>query len=295
MSVKFVGLQDFDWRDYEAPSVFDCAGFTHLNSYKVKRVLVAAGHGLAQILGETEDGCLNAPFSAPYAMPLRALGKHHDYRSFAAAVVDASQGHIELTPAPAFHTDADAWTDALDRLELRRIDNFNYHLTTADITSGQLNMSKMACRNLKRALSVGFELRMTHDAPAVYDFLAEHHRALGYRMAMSRQAVCDTAAVVPVDFFEVMLGGERVAAAIYYRVAPDIVQLINWGDALAMRQHRTSSFLAHAIFAHYAADGHTRIIDLGPASTDGIRNESLITFKLGLGAIETVKPTYRPL
>lgn len=291
MSVELIDIEHFDWRGYNTPSVFDSEAFIRLNAAKVRRVVVAEGDGLAQILGETDGGIFRAPFSAPFSMPLR--GENADYRAFAQQLFAACRGRLELTPAPVFHRDVPAWTAALDSLPLVRTDDFNYHIPVERLAETQAYMSKMARRNLRRAMSVGFELRMTRDIEGVYGFLAEHHRALGYHMAMTCQGVCDTAAILPVDFFEVMLDCRRAAAAIFYRVAPGIVQLINWGDALDLRGYRTSSFMAHAIFAYYAALGDINIIDLGPASTDGVRNEPLIAFKLGLGAVETCKPTYR--
>ena len=83
-----------------------------------------------------------------------------------------------------------------------------------------------------------------------------------------------------------------MAAAMIYHVAHEIVQVIYWGDLPQARHARAMNHLAWRIFGWYAHNRpDIRIIDIGPASSDGIRNEGLCQFKLSLGCVETIRPT----
>lgn len=283
---KIIGLREYG-EEYAPRTVFDRADFASLNEYRAREVRVVAEGGAAIVLGRGEDRLWHAPFSAPYALP----AGDGDLHALAAALIPYAAEGLVLTPAPVFYPGAREWCEVLDILDAERIEDVNYHYPLERLADEEAFMSRMARRNLHKALREDFMLQPSEDIHTVYAFIAEHHRRLGYRMAMTEEAVLETAAILPVDFFEIRHGDRLAGAAIYYRVCDGIAQLINWGDDPDLRTLRTSSFMAHAIFTHYAEEGlHT--VDLGPASTRGVRNEGLIAFKLSLGAVETVKPTF---
>lgn len=281
-----ISLREYG-EEYTPLTVFDRADFASLNAHRVQEVRVVAEGGAAIVLGRREDGVWHAPFSAPYALP----AGDGDLRALAAALLPYAAEGLELTPPPVFYPRAREWRDALEVLDSEIIRDVNYHYPLSRLRDEEAYMSQMARRNLHKASRAGFELHRSEDIRTVYAFIAEHHRRLGYHMAMSEEAVLETAAILPVDLFEIIHEGCLAGAAIFYRVCDGIAQLINWGDDLDLRPLRTSSFMAHSIFTYYAGEGfHT--VDLGPASVRGVRNEGLIAFKRSLGAVETVKCTF---
>lgn len=286
-TVKEISLDEYQ-RCFEPPTVFDSAAFIRLNAHKVSRVAVVSGHGLALPIGyDADSGLWRAPFSAPFAMPAGG----GDYAAFAHDLLSFCEGRVQLVTPPPFHVGVPEWINVLDNEELTRVDNYSYHYPLERLDSMKSYMSTNMRRNYNSAMRQGFSLRLTNDVDAVYNFIANHHKQLGYHMAMTLQQVRDTTQVADIDFFECVLDGQVVGAAFFYHVAPGVTQLINWGDALDMRDKHITAFLLYSIFEHYRSRG-ILIVDLGPASVDGVKNEGLVRFKLSAGCIETVKPTF---
>lgn len=281
--------------NFSPATVFDTAAFAVHNATKVEAVRVIEAGNLAQVVGIAADGTLRAPFSAPYAQPAVRKGTEPadaDYSLLAGKLLAAASGGLRLVlPPPIYDIHEGRWQSVLENAGLQRVDDLNFHIRLDGIANFDSRLTGAAPRNMRRALKAGFEL-VCHAAPRdVYRFIAAHHASLGYHMAMSEEDVLSTAPVAHTEFFDIMLDGQRVGAAIFDVVAPGIAQLINWGDALTHRNLRTSSFMARAIAEHYTRRGFTAL-DLGPASTDGIPNTGLVRFKTSLGAIQTHKHTF---
>lgn len=109
---------------------------------------------------------------------------------------------------------------------------------------------------------------------------------------MSLDDVEATAALVGADFFVVTHGGEDVAGAMMYPTASGVMQLIYWGDIPGYGELRPMNLLAYHIYEHYRAAG-VRVLDLGPATEDGVPNYGLCVFKESLGALPSLKYTFR--
>lgn len=282
-----ISIEDYQ-QTFVPRTVFDSAPFLRLNAGKVAEVAVVAAHGLALALGsDAETHMWKAPFSAPFAMPAGA----GDYDAFAREIVGFADGNLQIVVPPPFHADAERWIEALDNQGLVREDNYNYHYPLERLDNPKSFMSKDVKRNYNHALRQGFMLQLASDGTRAYDFIADHHRKLGYRMAMTSEQVLATTQVADIDFFECRLDDQLVGAAIFYHVAPGVVQLINWGDELSMRNKHITNYIAFRAFEHYREIG-MKVVDLGPASVDGIKNEGLVRFKLAIGCVETLKPTF---
>lgn len=268
-------------------TVFDSVDFALLNAGKVQELAFLAGRGMGVIVGRRQGQDLwRAPFSAPYAS-VAGIG---DAQAFARELLNFCNGHLQMTLPPEYR-DNTAFANALEDCGLRRVDDFNFHLPAADFQRYMQIISRQRLRYTRKVLSMPFTFEQTDDISLFYSVLSEHHHGLGYHIAMTEDEIRATTAVVPTDFFVARYQGEVAGVAMMDRVSDDVIQMIHWCDALNFRHLRPTTYIAYNIFRHYATDGRTRIIDLGPASTDGIPNTGLVDFKLSLGTIQTLKPT----
>lgn len=274
-------------------TVYDSADFalTISAAYGTEYILATDDNGntVGMVWGKDVDGTWASPFSAPYALcsmsqadmpvPLQTL------RAIAGYVDANAHGRWRMVLPPEFYapTLIRALIDAFGALGHELFCDRNYaHPALARMTSAAL-------RNLRKAERHGsFALVTDADAEAVYDLIAEHHRHLGYRMAMTRDQVLATARAIPMDFFMVMDGEVPAAAAYYQHTAPHIVQMINWGDTAEARPLRVTNWMDRAISLHYASLGISTI-DLGPGTHHGISNEGLERFKTSLGCSVSLK------
>lgn len=287
MALKEVSLTEYGQLFPNPPTCFDTAKFAEINAMRAEEVRCLTGHGLGIIIGRKNDGVWHAPFSAPYA----SVSGDGDHNRFASDLIEATEGRLMLTlPPPIYGSKAAG--EAFLPLAKSVTEDYNYHYDLRNYPDYEAHLSPMARRNFHKAMKTAFTLEKTDDISGVYGLIAEHHKALGYRMAMTEADIRRTTEAVEMDFFKINLGDTLAGAAIYYRTAPGTKQLINWGDNLDLRHLRVMQFMAYSIFGFYHENGfHT--IDMGPASTDGVKNEGLISFKLSLGCVETKKLTLR--
>lgn len=292
-------LREVSYEEYavlfcdSAPTVFDRPDFIALNAPRMHRVAYLTGYGMGIALGHPAPGARwRSPFSAPYAT---VCGKG-DADAFVDALMRwVAPAGIELVCPPPIYNKTDeydvtAWLEAIRRrgtvTELSR----NYHFCLDNFADHLQLMTPWARNNLKRAMRKGFAMETTDDIGLVYNFIADHHRQLGYVMAMSEENVRRTAAILPVDFFRVTLDGRTVGAAIYYHSAPGIAQLINCGDDLMLRKLNTMTFITRAILSYYHARGF-HYVDLGPVMLNGAINQGLDSFKRSMGFTPSDKST----
>jgi hypothetical protein len=268
-----------------APTAFDSADFAQLNAPLAEQVQCLSNGELGIIMGLRNEMWL-APFSAPYA----SVCGDGDMAAFADSLLAHFSNRCRFILPPPIYG-CSKWQQTLVNRATSIVTDFNYHYDLNLFGEFEKHLDSAARRNFNRAIKVGFSLEKTNDIETAYEVMAQHHRQLGYHMAMPLNRVIATSKIIDTDFFFVRLNEEIAAAAMYDHSAPGIVQLINWGDDLNLRHLRTMNFMAYAIFRYYAERGDIHTIDLGPASTDGIKNEGLVRFKLALGCIETPKLT----
>lgn len=274
-------------------TVYDSADFTRTVTAACGAIYIlasdASGNTIGMVWGKCEDGTWISPFSAPYAL---CSMSHADMAASTQALnaiaqyVDTeTRGKWRMVLPPEFYapTLIRNTTEAFIAFGYEPFCDRNYaHPTRAQMTSA-------ARRNLHKAeLHGSFALVTNADAGAVYDLIAEHHRQLGYQMAMTRNQVLATARAIPMDFFMVTDGDIPAAAAYYQHTAPHIVQMINWGDTTQARPLRVTNWMDNAISLHYESLGIS-IIDLGPGTHNGIPNEGLERFKTSLGCTISLK------
>ena len=289
MELRQLSLEEFGELFPRQFCVYDTPRFCALNATKAEDVgafTLFDDHGqalLGQVFG-LRGGIWRAPYSAPYSFPSgNAIDRIPDFYS----LLKEKLGPIHLSFPPQAYLPCEA--PAIGQ----RTDEANFHYPIERFADYELYLSRSGRYSHHRALKHDFRFEKTDDIARAYGIIAENRRAMGYPLAMSLEQVVETVQLVKADFFVLSLDEHDLASAMIYHVRPGVVQVIYWGDLPEARQYRAMNHLAYRVFLWYAENQpDVKIVDIGPASTDGIRNEGLCQFKLSIGCIETPKPIY---
>ena len=287
--IREIPTDEFDslFGDAATPVVFGSAQFNELNRHKAEKIKAMALFEdetavCGQIFG-LKDGEWRAPFSAPFSAPsLNGATDPADFYNH----IKARLERVRLVwPAPFYPAPPCP-------VGSKVVEEYNYHYPLERFSHFEDHLSRSGRYNHHRALKHDFEFIKTDDIRRAYDIIAANRRAMGYPLAMTLAQVSDTVRIVPADFFLLRLNGEDIASAMLFHTAKGIAQVIYWGDLPAGRPARAMNHLAWRVFGWYASNRpDVSIIDIGPASSDGILNKGLADFKLSLGCVETRKPT----
>lgn len=272
--------------------VYNSSEFNRLNSAKVDEVrafvLEDECRGIigGQILGRRDKEWF-APFSAPFScLETKENSDDTVVEEFYRLLNEHLSAPVKLVWPPAIYG-AKKYPN-----RGKIIEDYNYHYPLQRYADYESYLSRAGRYNHHRALKHSFEFFKTDDIERAYSVIAANRMAMGYPLAMSLEQVRQTIKIVPSDFFLMTLEGNDIAAAMIYNCAPGIMQVIYWGDLPEGRPARAMNHLAWKVFGWYAENREDiDIVDIGPASSDGIRNEGLIQFKLSIGCVESIKPT----
>ncbi len=141
----------------------------------------------------------------------------------------------------------------------------------------------------RKALRIPFRVELLdrnreEDVERVYGIIAANRAHKGYPLRMSLDDVKRTAEVARAEFIAMSLEGRDVAAALVYRVAPGIMQVVYWGDAPGWEELYPMHRFAPEVF-HICRGLGAGILDIGPSSEDGIPSEGLCFFKESIGCL----------
>ncbi len=248
---------------------------------------------LGVLAGEC-DGSMRVPFSAPFGEVLyRRPQTLETCMDLAHALKNTIPAGMQLTLAPDFYDPL-----MLPRLkgalgivatEMYHDYNYSYPLTRySDFVSG---LAPAARNHYNRACRAGFSFTADAHPARVYEVIRRNRAWRGYPLAMSFEALCETAAVVGIDWHLLSLGDADVASAVVYRLNPQVAQVIYWGDVEGYGGERPMNLLARCVADHYRALGF-ETLDIGPSSVRGVPDTGLCTFKESLGCDLTFKPTF---
>lgn len=287
--IDVVSPEEFGKIFPQTPTVFDSAAFAMLNASKASEVegfVLRDSSGLpvsGQILG-LRDGVWRAPFSAPFSVLSGDVSRADEFYT---AVAERLKMPLRLVWAPdCYGFEAPHEVNGVEVIAVEA----NFHYPLAQFESFKDHLSRSARYNHNYAMRQPFAFFHTDDAPRAYDIIQRNRRAMGYPLAMSLDDVLQTIKIIPADFFILQHDGSDAAAAMVFHVAPHIVQLIYWGDLPEVRQSKAMNHLAYRVIEWYAINCvDIDILDVGPASTMGVRNEGLCEFKRSIGCIETPK------
>lgn len=294
MEISEISLSEFDGAFsgiyVSGSSAYTTGRFNLLNKSKAEDVkaLVLFGSNGEPVAGQIfglRNGLWRAPFSAPFSSITLAVECSVNANEFYREATSYLQGPIRLVwPAPIYPAPLPPDGEKI-------ADDYNYHYPLERFGEYEKYLSRSGRYNHHRALKHSFDFFRTNDVGRAYHIIAENRQSMGYPLAMSLEQVLDTVKIIDADFFIMTLDGKDVAAAMLYHSAPGIVQVIYWGDLPSARYARAMNHLAWRVFGWYASNRpDIRIIDIGPASTDGVRNEGLCQFKLSIGCVETLRP-----
>ncbi len=271
--------------------VYNSVGFTALNETKVAqvhRLVITANKPLLGLTVGERCCTFSAPFSAPFSC--FDFNREHGAGVMieAASLLRDNFPGLRLTLPPCIYAPSMtsrtllAFLAAGARLECM---DWNYYLDLqADFESG---MTSAARNKLRQALRLGLRL-VRVDAPRAYEVIRRNRQLKGYDLAMSlEQVLATTSDAVKADFFVLCADNSDVAAAMVYHAAPQIAQLIYWGDDACPN---AMNLLACEVFLYYKGKGF-KMLDIGPSGGKGYPNVGLSDFKDSIGCLTIPKPT----
>jgi hypothetical protein len=308
MEVLEVGAAEFAGVVQAPYHVFGSAAFNDLNKNRAEEVfflLFREGKFRLGLVGGRREQVFYSPYSAPFggfsyvSENIRIQYIEAAVRSFVDWAKKQHFSSVSMTlPPPIYNVSFNAkQVNCLWRLgfKLAQTDlNYSFDLEGFDDRYIE-NIWYNARKNLKIALGAGLQFRTcTHsdDRQLAYEIIRKNRESRGFPLRMSWQQVEETTALIPADFFMVNeASGNPIASAIVFHVAPDMVQVIYWGDLHEYGKLKTMNFLSYSVFKHYSSLGITTV-DLGTSTEDSVPNYGLAEFKEGIGCSVDPKFTF---
>lgn len=257
------------------------------------------------ILGLT-DGEARSPFSAPFGGLLltrrQSAGAVEDMYTLAAAFARERGMAMRVTLPPPFF-DGDLYTKSANVLQrLSGGDStveINYHVDLRGVGDPEELYSRSAREKLRQARAQECHFDPLEVTPGnlarVYDVIHRNRMHRGFPHRMTLPQIEATSAVVPMDLFMVTVDGNPAAAAQVHRIAPEIAQVVYWGDLPEAQQARPMNLLPLEIYRYYLQHTSVRILDIGHSTDGGIINRGLCDYKESVGCSATPKVTFRVL
>ena len=307
MEVFSIGPEEYAAElDRYAPHVYNRVAFNLHNRSKADNVrfLVLADSKVrfGLIAGE-RDGRLLSPFSAPFG-GLTWRGRQSVEHLFAASealkrYASTTGKSISITLPPAIYSPSlvAGQTAAFGKVGRVNQPDLNYHVSL-DFQPGNAvskltgpssrNSRKVAMRRPHRLLIAGpADMEM---ARRVYEVIRANHEALNHPLRMSFEEVMATAPITGSHFLLMQQAGEDVAAAVINNSAPEIAQIIYWGDHPHARIHHPMNLFATEVMEWARTQGF-RLMDIGPSSEHGVPSPGLCRFKESIGCELSLKHT----
>lgn len=293
-------------RDYpHTLHVFNTVAFSTLNEDKCDELRFLDFKDHKPRMGITlglRGGLLCSPFSAPFggfvfADPTTSLETVDKAVKSLVRYADLHRLSIRITLPPSFYDSQLIAKQSFCLLAngFRQLYcDVNYHFDLRAFDDYTSILWRNARKNLQRAKSEPFVFKKAEsrdDIIAAYTTILQNRQAKGYPLKMSLDDVLQTIEVVPADFFNLSMNSANVAAAQVFHVAPDVVQVIYWGDVPGFENYRPMNGLAAKIVDYYKRAG-LRCVDVGPSSEFGVPSVGLCNFKESIGCRVEGKYTF---
>jgi hypothetical protein len=279
--------------------VFASANFNELNESKVEKVFYLlfkdSKYRMGLVVGKT-DTIVASPFSAPFGgltplfndIKLQSIEESVDCLITWAKEKGFTKIKITLPPPIYFESYLAKVVNVFYRKSFITSQiELNYHYDLNKFSETYANsIWRNARKNLNQALAN--DLYFTNcdtdvQKEEAYQVIQHNRTVRGVPFRMSWQQVVQTTEIVLADFFLVaMADGKSIAAAIVFKVAPKVVQVIYWGDLPEFSNLKTMNFLSFKIFEFYKNEGY-RFIDIGYSTVDSMPNYGLCEFKESIG------------
>ncbi len=286
---------------------FNSAEFASLNEGKAARMsFLAIGDKKTKLwlTAGLRDGEWRSPFSAPYGgwmgIPDVSQRAMCDAASDLRMWAEERGEPLRITLPPLVY-DATFLTKSLYALEREgrvALIQPDYYFRIADFSDYAARISHSARKNLANAMRRAFLFEAFSNAEnealtRAYAVIERNRSERGYTLAMSFADVLATRTVIPMDAFVLSLDGADCAAALVFRVLPDVGLVVYWGNTADSNEARAMNMLAYKVFEHYHAEGWPRILDIGPSDLDGAPNTGLMAFKESIGCRVSPRFTLR--
>lgn len=307
--MKWIEMETLEYGQmFSRPAVvFGSVQFTELNVGKVNRVIrLGLSDGEKIRLGLTAgirpEGELCAPFSAPFAAFDFNRVQSADVMLEGMKKLREQFPGLRLTLPPEIYDDNGMIQKALcaSLSAGAKVEwcDWNYHLNLKSAQDYFDSLNRIHRKKLRMASSSPYILHNTDSEPErAYAVIRRNRSHKGYPLRMSLEDVIRTTGgkspVIDADFFVLTNGSEDAAAAIVYRnVAPDVAQVIYWGDSPDTDCPHAVNLLALLLQTHYFNSGF-RVLDIGPSSECGVPSIGLCEFKERIGCLTSPKFTLR--
>ncbi len=285
---------------------FNSAAFNAVNHYKCDKVFYLLFKDTKIRLGiifGLRNNKLNSPFSAPFG------GFEYSSEDIRLQQIDdAIQALINWAKnnqfegikivSPSFFYNNNFLNkiyNCLYRADFEKANvELNYQFPTSKIDENYQNtIWYNAKKNLKRSLQSGLKFAKldSSEGKIAYDVIAQNRASRGFPLRMTWEQVAETMQVIIIDYFVVQKENTAVGAAVIFQVAPDIVQVVYWGDLPEYSECKTMNFLSYNIFNYYKEQG-IKIIDIGPSTENSIPNYGLCEFKESIGCDIAIKTEF---
>jgi hypothetical protein len=276
--------------------VFNKREFIELNRHKCSELHYLDFNGVSIVFGE-KSGELYSPFSAPFGgfsslqkKPSLEMMENACEKLYEWLREKNKKCHITLAPS--------LYNENLVSLSFYALQNRGFSIEYTDLNYS-LNLSKPLqpkpnfCRNLKTALKESLTFKKCEndaERKIAYEIICESRRERGYPPHLPFEELQKTGEIFEIDCFLLCLNETAIAGAFIYQTAPQIAQLILWGDKREHSKTRPMNLFAMRIAEHYKNLDFS-YFDLGPTSKNGISNYGLSRFKTEMGCDVLLKHT----
>lgn len=308
MTLEEVTFEQFDRVLPNPFHIFASGRFNQLNAQKAEEVVCLVFRDTRPRLGliaGVRAGELISPFSAPFGgfvfvdsdVKLQAIEQAVDELVKWASAKNLRA--LRITPPPPIYQEsflAKVHNVFFRKQFSQQTLELNYHFELAKFSERYPEMIwRNARKNLNQALTNGLNFsacESTEEKGQAYDVIRINRTVRGVPLRLSWQQVVDTTAIIPADFFLVHNAQQQpIAAAVVFRVAPGIGQIVYWGDNPEYSALKTMNYLSFKVFEHYKREGF-RYLDIGYSTVDSVPNYGLCEFKEGIGCDMQPKITF---
>lgn len=292
MKIEFLSLDEYLKLYLKPSNIFGQKDFLRLNASKADNIVCAIGDRRVGIVFGEVNGVLHSPWSAPYAsLGLSDDSSINDVKDFGFQLRNAlkpTQRIRLMTPPEVYNDPATYFFKEFIRPadSIVKLDTFYFPLSSS---LDETDWARDTKRNLRLSKRNDLQFIPINDLESCYSLIARHHSSHGYDMAMTFEQLKDTGNVFPIDLWGIKYGDTLISAAYCYRVADNVVQIINTGDTPMGRKMYAITYMIRCLIDYYRelmvdkqniADA---ILDYGPADSLDSVNEGLRRFKLAIG------------
>ncbi len=289
-------------------TIFHTAKYHQLHLNKIDKIwyLVFEGQDFkVGIIGGSIDNTFVSPISAPYGgfgynQPNLSIEKiNATVLSLLQFIKIQGLSACKITPLAGIFNQS-IFTNFLNAFFVNgfKIEevNINHHMTMDVVKQDLSYLDSTATKMLKQAWNHGLTLKLCSDSKEkelAYEIIKINRTEKNKPLRMSYEDLTQSCQLIPNDFFLVYSKeNDAIASAIVFKIAPDKMQIIYWGNTSISSPLRPMNFLAHHLFLFYKNKG-INIIDIGISTEDSKPNFGLCRFKDSIGCTTSLKVVLR--